>query len=292
MSNPAVSILSEVVCELGEGPTYDPATDTLWWFDILGRKLLAKKLSGGETQLHELPLMASAMGLLEDGRHLLVTEKGLYLRDQASGALQLHTPIEAENPQTRSNDSRVHPSGAFWIGTMGKKAEPGAGAIYWFYKGEVRRLYPGITIPNSICFSPDGAIAHYADTARNILWHVDCNPENGLPVGEPKVFLDQSGLEGGLDGSVIDADGVLWNARWGSAKVDAYAPDGSRIRSIPMPARQCSCPAFVGAAADRIAVTSAWEHMDEEARRADPHAGKTFLIDLPVRGRHEPYVAI
>ena len=210
------------------------------------------------------------MRLLADGRHLLVTEKGLYLRAQASGALQLHTPIEAENPQTRSNDSRVHPSGAFWIGTMGTKAEPGAGAIYWFYKGEVRRLYPGITI----------------------LWRVECDPQNGLPAGEPKVFLDHSGLEGGLDGSVIDADGVLWNARWGSARVDAYAPDGSRIRSIPMPARQCSCPAFVGAAADRIAVTSAWEHMDEEARRADPHAGKTFLIDLPVRGRHEPYVAI
>lgn len=292
MSDPAVSILSHTVCELGEGPTYDPATDTLWWFDILGQELLAKKLSGGDTQIHDLPLMASALGLLPDGRHLIVTEKGLYLRDPVSGTLAFHTPIEAENPQTRSNDARVHPSGSFWISTMGKKAAPGAGAIYWFYQGEVRRLYPGITIPNSICFSPEGTAAYFSDTSRNILWRVECDPENGLPVGEPKIFLDHGGLEGGLDGSVVDVEGVLWNARWGSARIDAYAPVGTRIRSVAMPASQCSCPAFVGAAADRIAVTSAWEHMDEEARRADPQAGKTFLIDLPVRGRHEPFVAI
>ena len=292
MSNPAVSILSEVVCELGEGPTYDPATDTLWWLDILGRKLLAKKLSGGETQLHDLPLMASAMGLLEDGRHLLVTEKGLYLRDQASGALQLHTPIEAENPQTRSNDSRVHPSGAFWIGTMGKKAESGAGAIYWFYKGEVRRLYPGITIPNSICFSADGAAAFFADTRKNILFRLDCDPANGLPTGEPRVFVDKRGKKGGIDGSVMDADGVLWNASWGAACVDAYGPDGALLRSVGLPASQTSCPAFVGPKADRLVVTSAWEGMDEAARAGDPEAGKTFLIDLPVKGRFEPKVLI
>ncbi|TIW15232.1 MAG: SMP-30/gluconolactonase/LRE family protein, partial [Mesorhizobium sp.] len=31
----SVSVLSDHICELGEGPSYDPATDTLFWFDIV-----------------------------------------------------------------------------------------------------------------------------------------------------------------------------------------------------------------------------------------------------------------
>ncbi|ULJ70819.1 SMP-30/gluconolactonase/LRE family protein [Rhizobium gallicum] len=30
---------------LGEGPTYDPDTDTVWWFNILGKELHELNLS-------------------------------------------------------------------------------------------------------------------------------------------------------------------------------------------------------------------------------------------------------
>jgi sugar lactone lactonase YvrE len=171
---------------------------------------------------------------------------------------------------------------------MGKQAERHAGAIYWFRKGEVRRLFPEISIPNSICFSPDGATGYFADTAKNILFRIACDPESGLPIGEVEVFLDHRGVNGGLDGSVVDADGVLWNARWGAGRVDAYAPDGEHLRSVPVPAKQTSCPTFVGPRLDRLAVTTAYEGMDATARAADPQAGRTFLLDIEVRGRSEP----
>src|SRR3546814_7772698 len=74
----------------------------------------------------------------------------------ASGRLSLHAALEADNLATRSNDGRVHPCGALWIGTMGKRAETGAGSLYWFFRGELRRLFSGISIINSIAFSPDG----------------------------------------------------------------------------------------------------------------------------------------
>ena len=57
--------------------------------------------------------------------------------------------LEADRPGTRSNDGRADPHGGFWIGTMSKTAAEGEGAIYRYYRGEVRRLHPGITIPNS-----------------------------------------------------------------------------------------------------------------------------------------------
>ncbi|MEJ6784095.1 SMP-30/gluconolactonase/LRE family protein [Aminobacter sp. Piv2-1] len=286
------SIFSDEVCELGEGPSYDPATDTLYWFDIVAGRMLEKKVSGGETRIHQLGEMASAIAVIDGERQLLLTETGLHIRDAATGKLSMHHPVEASNGSTRSNDARVHPSGALWFGTMGKKAEAGAGAIYWYFRGELRLLYPAISIPNSICFTEDGKTAYYTDTAVNILYRVDCDADTGLPVGEPKLFVDRRGDEGGLDGSVLDRDGILWNACWGLGRVDAYAPDGRHLRSVAVPAVQASCPAFVGAGADRLVVTSAAAGLDAEARRADPHAGKTFLLDIAVNGRHEPCVLI
>ena len=282
------TVFSDLVCELGEGPSYDPRRQSLYWFDILGKRLLEKRFGQSGTHVHDLPFMASAIAGLGGSRHLIAAEDGLYVRDTATGALSLHRSLEAGNPLTRSNDARVHPSGAMWIGTMGRHAEQGAGAIYWHFKGEIRTLWSGLTIPNSIAFSPDGRIGYHADTGRNIVWRVSLDPLTGLPDGEPKIFLDHGGKPGGIDGSVVDADGLIWNARWGAGALDVYAPDGSHLKRHDGPARQMTCPAFLGPDASRLAVTSAWEHMDPTARAADPLAGQTFLLDIPVKGRFEP----
>lgn len=292
MTEIAATLFSDRACFLGEGPTYDPATDTLWWFDIVEKKLLERRVSGGPTIVHHLPVMASALAVIDEARQLVLTETGFHIRDVRTGALALHTAVEADNADTRSNDARVHPSGSIWFGTMGKSTQIGAGAIYWFRKGEVRKLYPGITIPNSICFSPDGAAAYFTDTETNVLMRAECDPATGLPIGEPRLFVDRRAEKGGLDGSVVDADGVVWNARWGGACIDAYSPDGRHIKTFATPVLQPSCPAFAGVNADRLAFTSAWQGMNVAERAADPHAGKTFTLDITVNGRFEPKVLL
>ena len=55
------SVLSAERCHLGEGPTYDAATDTAWWFDIRERRLFEHRLADGRTIIHALPKMASAL---------------------------------------------------------------------------------------------------------------------------------------------------------------------------------------------------------------------------------------
>jgi sugar lactone lactonase len=286
-------ILDETRCELGEGPTYDPAQDKAWWFDIVGRKLYEHDFAKGETSAHALPFMASMLGVIDANRQLIAAETGLYLRDTASGELTLHQPLEADNPVTRSNDGRVHPSGAIWIGTMGKRLEDGAGAFYWFFRGELKTLYPDASIPNATCFSPDGATAYFADTRKNKLMTVSVDPANGLPTSEPRVLYSyetQSG--GGLDGAVVDEDGVIWVACWGASCVQVISPQGELLRSVPVPALQPSCPAFIGRNLDRLLVTTAMQNLSEEQRAQDQHGGKTLILDVPVRGRAEPYVRL
>ncbi|MDH2383954.1 SMP-30/gluconolactonase/LRE family protein [Bradyrhizobium sp. CER78] len=291
MEEVPTSVLSAERCHLGEGPTYDASTDTAWWFDIRERRLFEHRFADGRTIIHALPKMASALARIDGERQLILTEDGLYVRQVAGGRLELFAALEADNAVTRSNDARVHPSGTFWLGTMGRQAEQGAGAIYALHRGRITRLYPGITIPNAMCFSPAGDVGYFADTATNVLHRVPLDPATGLPTGEPIDLIRHQGV-GGLDGAIVDADGMILNARWGGGCVDVYDPSGRHLRSLKVPAKQSSCPAFVGRDFSRVLVTSAWQDMDEAQRAADPGHGQTFLLDAAARGRAEPDVKL
>jgi sugar lactone lactonase YvrE len=291
MEDVPTTVLSTERCHLGEGPTYDALTGTAWWFDILEKRLFEADIASGRVKSHALGRMASALGRIDAARQLIVAEDGLHIRHVADGRMELFAPLEADNAATRSNDARVHPSGTLWLGTMGRKAEPRAGAIYALHRGRIIRLYPDITIPNAICFSPDGSIGYFADTATNVMHRVPLDAATGLPAGDAVPFVRHRGI-GGIDGAVVDADGLIWNARWGGGCVDVYDPRGKRLRSLRVPARQSSCPAFVGHDLSRLLVTSAWQGMDEAARAADPEHGRTFILDVGARGRTDPDVVL
>ena len=66
MEEVRTTILSERHCQLGEGPTYDPATGTAWWFDILDRTLLEADLASGKVTSHPLPVMGSVLAVIDD----------------------------------------------------------------------------------------------------------------------------------------------------------------------------------------------------------------------------------
>jgi sugar lactone lactonase len=285
------AILSAERCHLGEGPTFDAATDTAWWFDILERRLFQAQIASGAVTVHALDKMASALARIDAERQLIVAEDGLYIRHLADGRMALFASLEADNPVTRSNDARTHPSGTLWLGTMGRQAEPRAGAIYALHRGRISRLFADITIPNAICFSPSGDVGYFADTATNTMYRVPLDASSGLPLGDPVPFIVHNGI-GGLDGAVVDADGLIWNARWGGGCVDVYDPTAKHLRSLRVPAIQSSCPAFVGRDLSRLLVTSAWQGMDAAKRAADPNHGYTFILEAAARGRSDPDVKL
>ena len=292
MEQVAFTTLPAPASRLGEGPTYDRRTNTAWWFDILGCKLFEADLGTMAVCVHDLPRMASVLAVVDDERQLLAMQDGLYLREVASGRLTLFRPLEADNATTRSNDGRVHPSGALWVGTMGIKEETGAGSIYCLSRGVLHRLYGGITVPNAICFSPDGATAYFTDTPKGLLHRVAVDPATGLPVGEPATLFDHRGGEGWLDGAVVDVHGLIWNARWDGSCVDAYSPEGARLRTVAVPTRRPSCPAFVGLDLDRLLVTTAFDDLEAADASGNPHQGRTLLFDVGARGIPEPRLAL
>ena len=168
-------------CRLGEGALWHPLREQLFWFDILGKRLLSRT---GKTPLEwRFEEHVSAAGWVDSGRLLIASETALFLFDLNDGTRTDVVPLEADNPVTRSNDGRADPWGGFWIGTMGKNAEAGAGAIYRYYKGKLRRLFTNITISNAICFSPDTHYAYFTDTRTRCIMRQALGAE-GWPNGE------------------------------------------------------------------------------------------------------------
>jgi sugar lactone lactonase YvrE len=277
------TVFSRTICELGEGPLWHPERRQLFWVDILRRRLLTR--DGGQEHAWSFDDPVSAAGWVDRDRLLVASARALVVFDLARGAADELCPLEAEDPATRSNDGRADPWGGFWIGTMGRGAERGAGAIYRWYRGELRRLVSDITISNAICFSPDRACAYWTDTPTRRILRQPLGPE-GWPEGAAEVFLDASRAEWAPDGAVTDAEGCLWNAQWGAGRVARYSPGGELLSTWEVPTPQASCPAFGGADLTTLFVTTAAEG------GKPPPAGRTFAIETGIAGRPEPRVRL
>ena len=276
-------------CELGEGPLWHPERRQLLWFDIPGKKLLSGNTEAATAW--KMPECASAACWINHSEVMIASETALWRFNLDTQDLSALVLLEADNPRNRSNDGRADPQGGFWISTMSKTKEKGAGAIYRYYRGELRELFAGITIPNAICFPPGGKSAHFSDTITGQVIRVALDTQ-GWPVGLPQVYLDLTAEGLNPDGAVIDAAGLMWLAEWGAARVAAYAPDGSFVRSVEFDAPHTSCPAFGGHDLTTLYCTSALQGMDQAARIAHPNAGMTFCQHNVAQGQPEHQVIL
>lgn len=272
-------IFDATQCQLGEGPLWHPTRKELFWFDILGRRLHSK------AQSWEFNEYVSAAGWTDDNSLLFASQNAIRHLDLTTGEHRVITPLEDDNPITRSNDGRADPQGGFWIGTMGIDAQQDAGAIYRYYKGELRKLFAPITISNAICFTPDGKTAYFTDTPTQMIMRVALDAD-GWPAGDPTLHIDLRDTDFRPDGAVVDAAGNLWNAQWGAGRVAGYAPDGTFLESFSFAGRQTSCPAFGGDDLRALFCTTAAVGL------GGTEEGKTFVTETRYTGQAEHRVVL
>lgn len=276
-----VSRFDARACDLGEGAFWHPLRKQFFWFDITGCRMLSAGLEW------RFDRMASAAGWIDADRLLIATETDLSVMDLRDGVLRHLAPLEADNPVTRSNDGRADRQGGFWVGTMGKNAEGGAGTIYRWYRGKLSRMYVPVTIPNAICFAPDGRTAYFADTEARRIWAQPLDGE-GWPVDESRVFLDLNAEGLNPDGAIIDAAGGMWLACWGDGAVRRFDAQGRQTDRLDVPALHVSCPALGGDDMRDLMLTSARQGLDDP----DPVQGQTWMLRAAIPGLPEPQVVL
>lgn len=280
-AEPAFIIPSQ--CVLAEGPVWDDAQGCLWFTDIQRSELLCWHHAARRLERIALPERLGSLALTDDpDRLLLALANGLALFTPASGDIKWLHRLDLEARGLRLNDGRVDRQGRFWTGAMVEddaRAPPERGALYRLDPPGVAPPMPlrdGIGISNSICFSPDGAHAWFADSLTGRILRY---PAIG-PLGDGEVFA-RTEAGSAPDGSDVDADGRLWNAEWGGSRVTAYNPDGTVAGRLALPVSQVTCVAFGGPALDLLFVTSASEGLD---RTAEPHAGDVLVYQGPFKG--------
>ena len=132
-------IFDSTPCKLGEGPLWHPLRQSLFWFDIQNCLMLERSLADDQPRRFQFEEYVSAAGWVDRDTLLIASETALFRFNLTAHDRENMIALEEHNPTTRSNDGRADPYGGFWIGTMGKASEPGAGAIYRYYRGALRK---------------------------------------------------------------------------------------------------------------------------------------------------------
>lgn len=270
---------------LGEGLVWDVRRGVWMWTDIAGKRLWEHDHATGTTRSWPLADRVGSFAVCKSGRLLLAFTKGLSWGtiNESSGTIDCEpiVAVEPEQQLTRANDGRTDREGNFVFGTMNEA--PGHAPIGHLYQFSLRyglrRLNVGtVGITNSICFSPDGGTMYFCDseTRRIMCGNYDAAAAR---VERIRPFVELVPGQGVPDGSVVDADGTLWNAQWGGFAVRRYAPDGMLLASSSVPARQVTCPAFGGANLDVLCTTSACIDLPEDQLAAYPETGGVFIVD-------------
>jgi L-arabinonolactonase len=277
-------------CTLGEGIVWWPRHRALLWTDIESSRLWLHDAGGARSWA--LPARLGSFAPCASGALLLGLETGLFRAemDLAGAAPPRLAPIvevEANLPSTRINDGRTDRAGNFVFGTMDQaEGHPATGGFYqWSTRHGLRRLdLPRVGIANSICFSPDGRTMYFCDSPRRQImacaYDADAAAVSGI-----ETFASLGPSDGQPDGSIVDADGCLWNAAWGAAVVRRYRPNGTLDREIAVPARNPTCVVFGGAALNELYITSAREEMSAEELTRMPEVGGVYRAAMKnVRG--------
>lgn len=270
---------------LGEGLFHDAAAGQLWWVDIpMPSKLHRLELASGAHRSWEMPEMISYAVPRASGGLLVAGHGGLSSFDPADGGLKRIRQLE-DRPFNRSNDACCDASGRLWVGTMQNNFAPdrsaiaivgGSGALYRVDHGlAVELMLDGIEIPNACCFSPDGRTMYFCDTPQNMIRAYDIDPASGA-LGPARDFATHG--RGGPDGATVDADGGVWNARYGGGCVVRFAPDGSEDQVVEVPASQVTCCGFGGPELDTLYITTARNGLTPAQLAAEPHAGGLFAV--------------
>ena len=280
-----VELLYDAKAYLGEGPIWDSRSQTLYWLDILNKRIFAN----GDLLL-QLDDVAGCIAARKNGGFILALKAddgqrfsfaGLEL---GSAKLTLLSALENELPGNRFNDGKCDPRGRFIAGTMDLAENDPTGSLYSFDGRSITKLLSGITVSNGMTWSADHKTFYYIDTPTREVRAFDYDVESGA-IANSRVAVHIHESLGWPDGMTSDSQGDLWIAMWGGAQVTKWDPNtGKLLEQIPVPALNVSSCIFGGKDLNELYITSARKGLDEAALRRYPLTGGVFRLETNVEG--------
>jgi sugar lactone lactonase YvrE len=274
-------IIHDAQATLGESPAWDAKNQTLYWVDILEKRIhYHRDGDDGFIQLDEMP---GCLAPTKNGNLLVAARASILDLEPATGKTTVLASI-AGHANNRFNDGKCDPAGRFLAGTMNMDEKTPSGTLYAFHGGTVTRLLDGVRISNGLAWSPDYKTFYYIDTPTREVQAFDYDLSTGQ-IANPRVAITVPESLGWPDGMTSDIEGNLWIAMWGGACITHWNPHtGQLLEQIPLPAKNVTSCAFGGDNLNELYLTSArvgLEHADLTAYR---HSGSLMRVGTRVQG--------
>lgn len=283
----------DIKAQLGEGALWDYKNNRLLWIDIEQGILHVFDPKTGKNESFEQGMRIGTVVPIDTGGFVVALEDGVYTFDPVAGKKIKRAAPPELNPGIRFNDGKCDPSGRFWAGTMSLKNEPNAGALYRF-DGDFsfKKMIDRVSISNGIVWSKDKKRMYYIDTPTRKVTAYDYDDATGH-ISNGKTTIEIPAGMGSPDGSVLDAEGMLWIGMWGGGCVTRWNPEtGELLQKIDIPALNVTSCAFGGEGLETLYVTTASIGMPEEKKKTYPDAGKLFALKPGVKGIPASYFKV
>jgi sugar lactone lactonase YvrE len=270
---------------LGENPVWSARDHALYWVDI--RSGRCRRLNVDSFQVVDIEFAGLTPGVaITEAGHVLVAERSSLTLVASNGHREMVIDLKL-HPSLRINELKTDPAGRPWLGFMDDKKRHGRGGLVRCDPAGPSVVVKDITVPNGMCWSPDGSIMYFADSAAGRVWACDYAPGSGR-LSRRREFVRIPVSAGVPDGAAVDSAGHIWIAHYGGGCVVRYTPGGVIEEVVRLPVSQPTSCAFGGSALDILFVTSARQGLDAAQLEAESHAGRLFAFRPQTSGLTEP----
>ncbi|GJQ34298.1 MAG: regucalcin-like protein [Anaerolineaceae bacterium] len=273
-----VELVFDGKATLGEGPAWDEKTQTLFWVDIIQKKIYA-----GIEVLAELDDFIGCLAPCKNG-NLILGLRASFVDFDLDSSQQTVLYALSESATNRVNDGKCDPGGRFIAGTMDMNEKDPTGSVYSFDGTGARTLLHDVTISNGMAWSLDYKKFYYIDTPTRQVKAFDYDLTSG-EISNPRTAIRVPESLGWPDGMTSDTEGNLWIALWGGAAVSRWNPNtGQLLEQIQVPALHTSSCVFGGRDRNELYITSARKNMSEADLQKYPLSGGLFWVETKLEG--------
>lgn len=262
---------------LGEG-LLAAADGSLWWVDI-ATDTLFRRLNE-TTNSFKLTETASKVLAVNGSDVVLLSGHGVSIYNILEKTLRPvgDRPISLHKNAYRTNDGLMLRDNVVVYGRMLCEPRPRIGDIIFCKGGVSKKVYDGVSIPNTFVLLDDKRTLLVSDSSIKRTLALTLDMTSGEVLNE-SIWHDFSGHKGTPDGGIVSADGAVYIAMWGGAAIVKLDQDGNLLEEYSINALQPTSLAFASGS-ENLYVTSATEGLSQSMLDRFPLSGETFEVPL------------
>jgi sugar lactone lactonase YvrE len=271
-------------CSLGEGPTWDPDSQRLYWVDILENRIYRHDSADGSTRSWATPEHVGFVVVRPAGGLVAGFKSGLHhviLNDDGTVTASRIDRVDGNRQDVRFNDATYDADGRIWACTLGGTPEEPLGTYYCYDSALNRRTVDdGYLVANGPALSPDRRLLYTVETGghpgRRRGVYVSRITDGALEA--QRLLIGWDAYDSSPDGVVTDSEGNLWLGEFRGNVLRCFNPVGMEIASVPLPAWNVTKAEFGGRQRDLVYVTSARVDVDTETIARYPDTGGVIEV--------------